>query len=273
LNAVTHEYFNTIGSRILRGRGFSASEPEPVAIVNETLASEIWPDRGPLDRCINLGGEAKCYRVVGVVKDARRFTVVPEEPTMQVYIPLSQNEFSYPPTALLVRTNTAPDKVLPHVARLVQRIAPEDAEALVRPLETLIDPQVRPWRTAGSLFTVYGCFALAVSIIGLYGTLVYIARQKRRQIAICLALGAQRQTVLVQISRFGILISGLGIIFGCITGLVAARHAAALLFGISGREAILIAYTGLCLVIVCTVASVVSVWRFTGMVPAAMLRD
>ncbi|MBI2616493.1 MAG: ABC transporter permease, partial [Gemmatimonadetes bacterium] len=107
---VTPGYFETIGTEITRGRGFTAADgvsPPRVAVISETWARMIWPDEDPVGQCVRLSTGPQCAEVVGIAEDVRRFAVV-EEPHRHLYVPMGQRS-DQAITGLLVRARGDPE--------------------------------------------------------------------------------------------------------------------------------------------------------------------
>src|SRR5207248_1130431 len=145
--AVTPGYFAAMGTPV-RGRAFTAADRRAlVTVVNQTLARLAWPGESPLGKCIRLGGDKRCWEVVGVVPDARRFQVV-EDASMLVYIPFVGDEknASNVVPALMVRTRGRPEDMVASVRNAMQGTAADLPVARVTPLADLVAPSIRPWR-------------------------------------------------------------------------------------------------------------------------------
>src|SRR5256886_15935068 len=123
--AVTPDYFRTMGTSVRRGRGFGPGDiagSQRVAVVNETMARLYWPDSDPIGKCLRIGPrKAPCTEVVGVVEDTRPGRVT-EGGVVQYFIPLAQADsvLRWPVTALLVRTEGPPERLVGSVRREVQ---------------------------------------------------------------------------------------------------------------------------------------------------------
>ena len=158
LNAVTGDYFATLGTTVLRGRSLTDSDGgsrERVAVVNETSARLLWPGQDPLGRCLQVGSDkGPCARVVGVVEDVRRNRLLPEPPTLQVYVPLGQEPSWVHSRALFVRQAGDVASFAAALRREVQRIAPGAPYVDVTRLTDRLDPQARTWVVGAALLSL-----------------------------------------------------------------------------------------------------------------------
>lgn len=279
LNAVTARYFRTVGTAIEQGRDFSPDDnrgSEFVVIVNRTLAALAWPGSDPIGRCLFLGDRSNpCYRVIGVVRDARRFSVATEETVPQVYVPLSQNIFEeyYPPRILLVRTSHRNAAVARLIADEARRGVPPGVEVTVQPLADLIDPQLRPWRTAGTLFAVFGLTAVVTTIIGTFGAVSYSLRQRERVSAIYLALGASRVSVALAAARRPLASFFVGTGVGAVAAMFIGKHVRLDLPGTSNLEVACVILATLIVMLLALGAGTLPLWRITRIRIAEVLRQ
>lgn len=234
---VTPGYFETIGTEIVRGRGFTQADGagSPWAVViSATLARLVWPNQDPVGKCVKLGSAAQCYQVVGVAEDARRWRAV-EEPHMHIYVPMGQ----WPGetiTALFVRGRDNPESLIAPVRREMQGIEPDLPFANVLVLQDLVDPTVRPWQLGAVLFTLFGALALAVAAVGLYGVLSHLVAQRTHEIGVRMALGANADSVLRLIVGEGVRMTLVGLAVGLVGAYAAGRALKALLYGVSPAD-------------------------------------
>jgi putative ABC transport system permease protein len=231
LNAVGIDYFRVTGMRLWKGRTFAASDTgreHHVALINQTFARVAWADGDPVGHCIVLGADRRnpCFEIIGVVADSRRFSMVPEEAAMQVFIPMSQNIFEdmIPVSVLLVKVDDNA-RVRGALVRAVSSIAPLRADVEIASLEDVVDPQLRPWRTAGALWRLFGLTALILTGIGVYGALAYAAELRRKEVAIRRALGARTRQLLTNLGGWYLSASLIGVVLGSAVMMLASRVA------------------------------------------------
>lgn len=282
IDAVTPEYFRTMGTAIRQGRSFTDADTwgaEHVAIVNETFAKMVWPGESALGKCLLIGGDEEkkqtpaCTLVVGVAEDSRR-SDVREETNLQYYVPLAQSDslFSDGPSSLLVRTVGASRDYEANVRRAVQATDPSLPFPSVSPMPQLFANRLRPWRLGSSLFSLFGGLGLLLSAIGLYGVLSYMVSQRTSELGIRVALGAARRDLLTMIVSQGLKVTAIGLAIGVVGSLVAGKALNSLLYGVSPHDPVVLTLVTVVLVLVATLASYFPALRATRVDPMAALR-
>ncbi len=205
VNAIDVDYFSTIGTAISRGRDFLENDRDgtlPVAIVNEALAAQAWPGLDPVGRRFRLVGESIPRQVVGVAKTAN-YGSLGEAPQPSLFLPLRQ-QFS-DAAVLYVRTQSEPASVLSTVQSAVRRIDSTIDTSDVRTIATVIGQSLFGATIGVGLLTLFGFISLGLASLGLYGATAYAARERRREIGMRMALGAQRAQVLNLVLRQGLI--------------------------------------------------------------------
>ena len=271
--AVTPGYFAAMGTPV-RGRAFTAADRRAlVTVVNQTLARLVWPGESPLGKCIRLGGDKRCWEVVGVVPDARRFQVV-EDASMLVYIPFVGDEknASNVVPALMVRTRGRPEDMVASVRNAMQGTAADLPVARVTPLADLVAPSIRPWRLGTTMFGLFAGLALVLAAVGLYGVLSYTVAQRTQEIGIRVAMGAQRGAVLGLTVGQGVRIAALGAAIGALAALAGGRVLSSLLYGVSPQDPLVLLGAATTMLAVAAIASYLPARRATKVDPMVALR-
>ena len=282
IDAVTPEYFRTMGTAIRQGRSFTDADTwgaEHVAIVNETFAKMVWPGESALGKCLLIGGDEQkkqtpgCTLVVGVSENSRR-SDVKEETNLQYYVPLAQSDslFSDGPSSLLVRTVGASRDYEANVRRAVQATDPSLPFPSVSPMPRLFANRLRPWRLGSSLFSLFGGLGLLLSAIGLYGVLSYMVSQRTSELGIRVALGAARRDLLTMIVSQGLKVTAIGLAIGVVGSLIAGKALSSLLYGVSPHDPVVLSLVAVVLVLVATLASYFPALRATRVDPMVALR-
>jgi putative ABC transport system permease protein len=249
VHGVTPGYLRTVGTSLLRGRGIEPGDrlgAPRVVVVNETMAAAYWPGEDPIGKCLLVGYEEEdpeppCSAVVGVVEDARRFSIEEVESALY-YVPRAQQQF---PTRAAIgrvylRARDPGERVTAELAQAVRReifaLAPDSRQVSVRRMEDVLAPQYRAWRLGATLFTVFGVLALVVAAIGLYSLLSFEIAGRRHEIGVRAALGASRRRLVRQVVRSSLILVGVGSLLGAGVALLAARSIRSLLYGVEPTD-------------------------------------
>jgi putative ABC transport system permease protein len=240
--AVMPNYFETLRLPILRGRGFEAGDRAGsplVVIVSQSMARRVWPGQDPLGKRIRWAGDEDAGQwrtVVGVVADTRYRDFL--DPRASVYVPAKQQPWR--PGYLLLRTAQPVGEVVPTLREAAREAHPDLALVNVSPMETVLDgPLARPRFTAGVLL-FFSAVAVTLTALGLYGLTAFVVVQRRREVGIRRALGAESRQIVGLFLRRGMLPVCLGAVAGVGVALVGARVMSSLVFGIAPTDPIAI---------------------------------
>jgi predicted permease len=233
---VTPGYFATMGTRILRGRGFTETDARgapPVTVVSRTFARLVWPNRAAIGECLFLGasGDSTCVQVVGVAADARESDVTGDAPLLY-YVPFAQHLARLPLDGLLIRTRGPADAVQGEIQHALQTAVPGLPYVSVQSLLDRVEPQWRSWRLGATMLSVFGLLALAIASLGLYGVTAYGVAQRTREIGVRIALGAAGTSVVRLAVGEAMQATAIGGAVGLVIALGLARAVSSLLFGV-----------------------------------------
>jgi predicted permease len=275
VSAVTGDYFDTVGTRIIEGRAFTDQDREgsaPVLIVSAHLARQVWQERSPLGACLIVGKPpAPCATVVGVAADTHRQRLR-ESPVPHVYLPAGQ-ESGFGGDALLIRSAAQNLDALADAVR--QRLAELDSTITLVRTETLqerIDPQLRSWKLGASVFLFAGGLALLVASAGIYSVLSYLVAARRHEIGVRLALGASTAHVGGVVVRTSLVMAVSGIAAGVVLAAAIAPRLEPLLFDVSPRDPWVFASVAGLLTIVSIATSLTPALRASRVSPLEVLR-
>jgi predicted permease len=243
VHGINDAYFATLNIQIVAGRSFAPADrigTPPVAIVSESLARRLWPG-GAIRQRLSVPQNQERGRpvpiereIVGVVRDVRQGPA--DVDAYDVYVPLLQTPTRF--AFVLVRTAGEPTGWLTPLRAAMREIDPEIAVDRIRPLQVAVDETtVRP-RFLSSLLGTFATVAALLALVGVYGVIAYAVRQREREIAVRLAIGAEPSQVTRLFVRQGgvILLSGLAL--GSVGVLAAGRVIESQLFGITPRDPI-----------------------------------
>ena len=233
---VSPDYFRTLGVRLERGRAFAAQDDAaapPVVVVSRLLAERLWPGEDPLGKRLRLmpaPAAAPWATVVGVAADVRS-DGLDAPPGPMLYLPYLQR--SPIMLALFVRTRQRPDEVAQLVRREVRAVDPDQPIYAVRTLADILSAGVATRRFVAAALTAFAAVALALAAVGLYGLVSYGVSQRRREIALRIALGAHPRAVQWWVVRSGLRLATLGIALGSAAAVLLSPAIAGLLYGVS----------------------------------------
>jgi putative ABC transport system permease protein len=250
---VTPDFFRVLGVSPLAGRVFTESDigALPVAVVNRAFVLRHFPNGSALGGRIKMMGDslAPWLTIVGVVPDLYANGLSNEEP-VAVYRPFAQEPLRS--VAILARTRGNPVAITNEVRQTIGRINPdvplEEANSLAR----LIDDDNWYYAVFGSLFIAFGVAALFLGSVGLYGVVAFSVGQRKREMGVRMAIGANAADVLRLVLRQGMLQVAIGLVLGTALALPVARLMAALLFQVKPID--LPIYSAVVLVLVSTAA-------------------
>jgi predicted permease len=218
MNSVSPGYFDTMQIPILRGRAFletDTAKSTPVAIVNEKLAQQLWPNENPIGKRVNIFGPKTAWiNVVGVVADST-YEEVSKTPKPYFYLPASQ--FYVPYEILLVRTEGSPETMIQTVEAQVRVLAPTVPIWGVQTMRQTLDSSLGGFfalRLSAIMAVTVGLLGLALAIGGVYGVVSYDVARRTHEIGIRIALGARPRNIQEIIFRQGIAILVAGLFFG-----------------------------------------------------------
>ena len=278
IGAVTSDFFETAGTRLISGRTFTAADragTEPVAIVSDVMARTLWPRGDAVGQCLYTGvtkdSLTVCSRIIGVVADMRRFRIN-EKPTMHYYVPLGQ-EHGMGGTELVVRPRGDPAASMVSLRTLLQEMDPTIAYVDESTLQTDVDPQVRPWRLGAAVFGMMGLLALLVAAVGLYSVLSYLVAQRAHELGVRIALGARGEHIVSLIIRSSLGMALLGVAIGLGLAAAAGRFIGPLLFNTSPQDAGVFGTASLAMLGVAVIASLVPALRAKRTDPMEALRS
>ncbi|MGV3707650.1 MAG: ADOP family duplicated permease [Gemmatimonas sp.] len=277
ISAVANDYFKATGAPILRGRAFASADRdagEREAMVSQTMAKTLWPDKEAIGQCLMIGSDSvpPCFRIVGVVPDARRFQLK-EEPAMHYYVPFGkQKSLGIGGTTLIVRPRADMEATIAMLRRAAQEVDPTVSFVRVQLLQENIDPQIRPWKLGANMFSLMGVLALCVAAVGLYSVMSYLVAQRRQEMGIRMALGANGRDILRLILRSGVGTACTGVAIGVVIAFFAGRFVEPMLFETSSRDVQVYATVIVSLLLVSVLACLVPALRARRVNPIEALR-
>src|SRR6184192_2138191 len=224
LNAVTPDYFATLGTRILRGRGVAAQDgahAPGVMVVSDAMAKTLWPGRDPIGQCVRMGADlgrhrggadtAPCRYVVGVAENIKS-QKLGDDPGLFYYLPAAQ--WHPQDGGLFIRTRGEATPQVETIRRRLQQDMPGTSYVTVTPLRDILGQQTRSWQLGATMFLAFGALALALAAIGLYSVMAYNVAQRTQELGVRAALGAQQRDLVRLVVDEGVSLGAAGIVIG-----------------------------------------------------------
>ena len=241
MRIVMSGYFQAMGVRLLAGRAIEdrdrAGMPA-VAVVNETLASRLWPGLATqqiIGRRVRIGFDPSdaVREVVGVVDNVRsRRPDAPPDP--ELYVPFA--EIPSPTMSYVVRSAGDPSALTGAIRRELAAMTPHVALAAVRTFDDVVSTATRTSGLLSWLSVLFGALAATLAILGIYSVMSYTVAQRERELAIRAALGASRTTLLALVMREGLVLSAAGLVAGAVLAWAGSGVLRALLFETSATD-------------------------------------
>lgn len=220
----TYDHLNILGVNLVEGRGFSPgddrSDSPPVLLINEALAQRAWPGESPLGKGISfwLGD----FTVVGVVEGIR-YDNLSESPNLQYFIPMGKLWHRVIPRHFVLAAHADVPATLPLVRDRVWSVAPGLPVTRVSPVTELVSGTLAEQRYRARLMLAFSGIAIFLALFGVYGLAAHSVALRTREIAIRLALGADRAHVMSTVLSRGAGVTLLGLGSGLILSLAATR--------------------------------------------------
>lgn len=278
VRVVTPRYFHAMGIALVRGRGFVAEDRRgsaPVVIVNQTAANRLWPDADPIGHAFTLGtrmgqgGERAGGTVVGVAADVRDHGPTrPVRPT--VY--LAHAQFPVDTVTIVARTAGDPATLIEPSRKVLSDLDPNLPMFRVRSMAQLASNAVAQPRLYLLLLGLFAGTAVLLAAIGIYGVLMHAVSERRREIGLRLALGADRTQVMSLVVRQAAVLALTGLTLGLLIAAGASRVIRGLLYGVEPMDVTTYAWVAAGLLAVAVVASVIPARRAAHIDPAVTLR-
>jgi predicted permease len=276
IEAISPAWFKTMRVPLQAGREFTdadkAGSPN-VVIVNQTLARRYWPNQNPIGKHIVLGRQP-ASEVVGVAIDVKNRGVA-LDPQVQLYFPFSQIPWGN--MNLLVRTATDPHGMVSAVRGQIAAIDADQPVTSIQTVDELMDGSRAQPRFILLLLGVFSAAALVLAIIGIYGVLAYSVAQRRQELGIRLALGAEKSHILRLVVGYGLTLAGVGIMIGLVFALalswIMASVLSGVLYKISARDLTTFAVAPVVFLLIALVASYLPARGATQVDPNEALRN
>ena len=277
---VTPDYFNVLRVPVYSGRVFDGHDrvgSNPVAVVSRTFAARLWPGENPVGRTLRMlpapGSPPTTapgiYTVTGVVGDIRHSHT--DDDLADVYLPLLQTPSNGVFAYLRVRGNAA--NVEREFQRLLASIDADVGLAAARPLREILEQQRAGTKLLAALLIGFALFAAILALVGIYGVIAYTVKQREREIAVRIAIGADRRTITRLFMRDGLIVLGAGLGVGVAGALALGRVLRAQLFNVPAADPVVLTTVTLAFAL-CGIVAIAGPARSAAAVdPATILKE
>ena len=268
------DYFATMGTRILTGRGITQRDgprAAPVAVISQLMAQRLWPGESALGRRIRMGVQRPVDReIVGVAEDIR-ISGLYESPEMYVYVPYAQDMQSF--GLLLVESAADPVSIIPAVKRRIAEIDRSLPVLSVSSFAQHMDLLQYEDRRNAWVAVAIALLALTLGAVGVHGVVTLVTARRTREIGIRVVLGAERRQLFRLLLGKGFTLAVIGCSLGIGGGIAAGRLLQNQLHGIDPADPWSFAAGTVICMAVALAASAVPVWRAVRLNPSVALRD
>jgi predicted permease len=279
--AVMTDYFETMGIPIVQGRSFERADAASggrVAIVNETLVNTFWRGKNPIGQRLRpcCGDQVPWSTVIGVAKDVKQGGIDQKTGT-EFYQFIDQVAVQGPggpeTMNIVLRTTLHPTALAQTIERTVRDVDRSVPVVRLQGMEGVFAESIRRPRLLAQLIGAFAGLALLLAAIGTYGVLSYMVAERRREIGIRLALGADHSRVMGHIMKQGLILTAVGLVAGLAGAVGLNRLIASLLFGVQPTDVMTMVGVMATITIVAAVACWVPAWRASRLDPNVVLHE
>ena len=273
--SVSPGYLEALSIPLKRGRYFTDQDridTERVAIVDEILARQYWPNEDPLNKRIRATQEnAPWYTIVGVVGHVTHSDLASDDGKGVTYFTVFQNSVAR--ATIVVKTSKDSATAASSIRNAVRSVDPHQAVYTLRSMDEYVSQSLATRRFGMRLLAFFALTALFLAALGLYGVISYSVTQRTREIGIRMALGAERRSVLALVVGQGFRLAAIGVGLGAAGALLGGRMIQSQLFGVRADDPLTIAMTAAALLAAALLASYLPARRAVRVDPAVTLRS
>jgi putative ABC transport system permease protein len=240
LYIVTPPYLQTMAIPLLQGRTLTEQDSETtplVALINEPMASEMWPGQDPIGKRFKFPGSAKSPQpwrtVIGIVGGVKQYALDRKDP-MQIYLPEAQ--FPTNVMTLVVHTASDPKGLIAAVRNQISEMDKDQAVYNIATMEQLLADSISLRRFSTLLLMSFAAVALMLAGVGIYGVISYSVTQRTHEIGVRMALGASRRDIIHLVVRQGMTMTLAGVSIGLVATFALTRVMETLLFNVSATD-------------------------------------
>lgn len=273
LHLVTPDYFETVRTPLIAGRGFGTDDPKGVVIVSRQLAERAWPGEIAVGRTLetNPWGGSRPFEVIGVAENVR-FRSLREPPEEVIYVDAAGWSWADWEVDVVVRTEATPLSIVPAARAALAELDPKIPLARPREMTAYVDDQLAPGRLALGLVGLFAAVAAVLTVVGLYGVVSQLVVLRTREISIRVALGSGRQAILRWVLGYGLRTTSLGVVVGLVGAAWLTALLRAYLFEVEPTDPIVFAAVAVAFLALAALACLLPARRATRVEPIRVLR-
>ncbi len=282
-------YFSAAGIPLLRGRAFNESDTAAaplVAVVNRTLAEHYWPGQDPIGKRIHIGvpeSQTPWITIVGEIGDIKQTSAVADTQS-QLYMPASQlkNDIAQfaPPDMLMgnygtivVRGQLPPEQMADSLRAVVRSLDPQLPLIHVESMDQVVAEGQASHRFNTVLISSFAAAAVLLSLLGIYSVIAFSATMRTHEMAIRMALGSQRSSIVQLVLTSGAKLGLIGCGLGALAAVFATRLMRSLLFQVNPLDPVVIVLAAISIFVLALAASVIPAVRAASIHPMQALRN
>ncbi len=276
-------FFQALGIPLVQGRLFTTADranTEPVLLVNETGARQVWPDEDPIGKRIKMGpleNPNPFMTVVGVVGDVRQGSLDQDIPG-QFYVPHAQGQLHYGGGAArtmtyVVRGEIDPASLMSAARGVVRELDPDLPVSNVATMPAVVSRSISDQRLMAVLLGLFAAIALSLGAIGVYGLMAHSVAQRTRELGIRIAMGADGGNIVRLVVKQGLVLAGIGVVLGLAGALAGTQILSNMVFSVGVRDPATFLGVSLLMGLVAVVAAYLPARRATRIDPIEALRS
>jgi predicted permease len=271
---ISPQYFSVMGIPLVAGRAFLESDitgSRPVAILNEYLARQLFPDRDAIGQTLPAAGTEAPATIVGVVRNSPQMSYE-TPPKAELYRPYRQAIFGVFLSTIVVRTSVDPVSLAASLRKVVWSVDPNQPVVKVETMDDIIANSIWRPRFSAWLFSALGALALLLTAAGIYSVVSYTTVLRAHEVGIRMALGATPKNIIAVIARSALLPLLAGLLSAGVTALLLSHLLASLLYEINATDPITYVTAAAILLAIGTIASARPAWKAAAGDPVRALR-